>query len=57
MLENKLVVAILIIIASWGASFIVTFIINIIEKFASESKNIRVAKVNADLNKKIIELD
>jgi len=26
-----------------------------IEKFASESKNIRVAKVNADLNKKIIE--
>jgi len=28
---------------------------SIIEKFASESKNIRVAKVNADLNKKIIE--
>ena len=26
-----------------------------IEKFASESKNIRVAKVNADVNKKIIE--
>ena len=26
-----------------------------IEKFASESKNIRVAKVNADLNKKIID--
>lgn len=26
-----------------------------IEKFASESKNIRVAKVNADLNKKLIE--
>lgn len=28
---------------------------SIIEKFASESKNIRVAKVNADLNKKILE--
>ena len=28
---------------------------SIIEKFASESKNIRVAKVNADLNKRIIE--
>ena len=28
---------------------------SIIEKFASESKNISVAKVNADLNKKIIE--
>ena len=28
---------------------------SIIEKFASESKNIRIAKVNADLNKKIIE--
>jgi thioredoxin len=28
---------------------------SIIEKFAAESKNIRVAKVNADLNKKIIE--
>lgn len=27
----------------------------IIEKFASESNNIRVAKVNADLNKKIID--
>jgi len=26
-----------------------------IEKFASESKNIRIAKVNADLNKRIIE--
>ena len=28
---------------------------SIIENFAAESKNIRVAKVNADLNKKIIE--
>ncbi|WP_299526828.1 co-chaperone YbbN [uncultured Lutibacter sp.] len=28
---------------------------SIIEKFASESRNIRIAKVNADLNKKIIE--
>ncbi len=28
---------------------------SIIEKFAYESKNVRVAKVNADLNKKIIE--
>lgn len=28
---------------------------SIIEKFANESKNIKVAKVNADLNKKIIE--
>ena len=28
---------------------------NIIEKFATESKHIRVAKVNADLNKKLIQ--
>jgi thioredoxin-like negative regulator of GroEL len=28
---------------------------SLIEKFASESKNIKVAKVNADFNKNIIE--
>lgn len=39
MLENKLVVAIIIVVASWFASFIVTFLLSVLEKFTSKTRS------------------